>query len=738
MKTIWIIARREYKAYFFSPIAYVYLFTFLVLSSWIFFRGFFVMSQAELRPFFSLMPWIFLFFVPAIAMGKWAEEKKSGTLEILLTLPVRNIDVVAAKFLASLLLVVTSILFTLPLPIIVSFLGEPDLGPVIGGYLGLILMGGAYLAICLFLSALTENQIIAFILGVIASFALLILGEPIVTSGLPYWFAGFLQYLGLGEHFQSIGRGVVDTRDIIYYLSVTGFFIWCNLKVIGTQRRPAKRDTAILAASILIGLLIVNVLASRHFWRVDLTDGKEFSLAPSTKNILKNLDDIVTVRVYFTKELPPSILQLKRALEDVLDEYKSYAGNKLRVEYHNPAESPEKEREVQILGIPPIQLNVIERDKREVAKVYLGLAVLFSDKKHVIPVVESPSNLEYELTTALLKVTSRETPKIAWVTSSSSDFYDAIKSRLEKRYVLSVVNPEKPENIDPQKQTALIVVNPKNMPKKMLSAIDQFLMGGGKVVALINTVDISNDLQVTPVDSGLKELFKHYGAYVDDGLVVDRRNTYAAFGSGYVTYQVSYPFWPMVNRGGFSSTNPIVSNLEALVLPWTSPIKLSEPLPEGVKAEVLAESSPESGVQPIDDIKLNPDTAQLSLNNIQKGVRPLAVLLTGGFKSFFNDKTAENASLLLVGNARFIEPEFLQQFTDDLFFFENAVDYLALGGQLIGIRTRVKTERPFKQISDASRITIKYAATFGAPVVVIGIGAMIFALRRRKRIWGQV
>lgn len=233
--TILTIAKRELKAYFLSPIAYVYIITFLAVSNWIFFRAFFIMDQADLRPFFGMMPWVFLFFVPAVAMGKWAEEKRAGTLEILLTLAVRDIDVVIAKFLAAMGLIIISILLTLPLALTVSLLGPIDMGPVIGGYLGLILMSAAYLSIGLFVSAMTNNQIIAFIIGVVASFLLFILGQPFVLSGLPAPLTSLFQYLGLGGHFESIGRGVVDTRDIVYYISVIGFFLWCNVRAVGAR-----------------------------------------------------------------------------------------------------------------------------------------------------------------------------------------------------------------------------------------------------------------------------------------------------------------------------------------------------------------------------------------------------------------------------------------------------------------------------------------------------------------------
>jgi ABC-2 type transport system permease protein len=230
------IFRKEFRGQFSSPAGFVFLIAFLVLSTWLFFRVFFIAGQATLRPFFSFMPWLFLFFVPAAAMRAWAEERKLGTDEILLTLPIRDWEAVLGKFLAGLAFLALAIALTFPLAITVSALGEPDPGPMIGGYLGLLLMGAAYLSIALFASSLTENQIVAFIVGITLSFALFIVGEDIVLIAVPQWLAPVLRYVGLGQHFASITRGVIDSRDIVYYLSVIGFFLYLNVKSVESRK----------------------------------------------------------------------------------------------------------------------------------------------------------------------------------------------------------------------------------------------------------------------------------------------------------------------------------------------------------------------------------------------------------------------------------------------------------------------------------------------------------------------
>ena len=222
------VYKREIKGYFNSPIAYIFLVVFLLTASWLFFRGYFLYGQADLRPFFTLLPWMFLFFVPAVSMRLWAEERKQGTAELLLTLPVQDERIIVGKYLAGLTLVTLAVFLEFPLVILTASLGDLDPGPVIGGFLGSIFLGGAYLAIGLFLSSITSNQIVAFILGVVVSFALFIVGESLVLVTAPTAIAPLLRDLGLGAHFDSIGRGVIDTRDVIYYLSVIVFFLYLN------------------------------------------------------------------------------------------------------------------------------------------------------------------------------------------------------------------------------------------------------------------------------------------------------------------------------------------------------------------------------------------------------------------------------------------------------------------------------------------------------------------------------
>ena len=218
MSTTTTVAKREIKAYFNSPAAYIVVTVFMLLAGYLFFSQLFLEKQAELRYYFTLTPLIFTFIIPAITMRLFAEEKGSGTLEMLITMPVRDWEVVLGKFLAGLAMLGAVVGMTVFYAVTVAALGPVDRGPIISGYVGLVLMGGSYVAIGVMASSLTRNQIVAFILAFAISFALFIFGQ--VVQFAPDWLAPVLSYLSMGNHFESFSRGIIDSRDVLYYLSL--------------------------------------------------------------------------------------------------------------------------------------------------------------------------------------------------------------------------------------------------------------------------------------------------------------------------------------------------------------------------------------------------------------------------------------------------------------------------------------------------------------------------------------
>ena len=230
------IIKKELRIYFNSAIAYIFVVVMLGFSFWWFFRSFFLVGQVEMRSFFEMLPWIYLFILPAVTMRLWSEEFRQGTIETLLTSSIPVYLTVIGKFLSSIFFLLITLLLTLPLPIILSTLGNLDWGVVVSGYLGALLIGACYISIGLVISSLSQNQIISYIITALACFTLLIIAQPIVIYTVPNYLVPVLNFVSLGSHFDSIIRGVIDSQDIIYYLSVSGLLLYINSYVLFSRK----------------------------------------------------------------------------------------------------------------------------------------------------------------------------------------------------------------------------------------------------------------------------------------------------------------------------------------------------------------------------------------------------------------------------------------------------------------------------------------------------------------------
>ena len=242
MSQLSVVFKRELASYFATPLAYVFILIFLVLSGVFTFYlgGFFESGQANLAPFFNFHPWLYLFLVPAIAMRLWAEERKSGTIDLLMTLPITRFDAVTGKFLAAWAFAGLALLLTFPMVITVNYLGEPDNGAIITGYIGSWLLAGAYLAIGSCMSALAKNQVIAFILAVSVCFLFIVSGFPMVLDGFngwaPQWLVDAVASLSFLTRFDAISKGVIDLRDLLYFLTLIAAWLAATAVVIDLKK----------------------------------------------------------------------------------------------------------------------------------------------------------------------------------------------------------------------------------------------------------------------------------------------------------------------------------------------------------------------------------------------------------------------------------------------------------------------------------------------------------------------
>ena len=299
MKQTLSITRKELAGYFGSPMALIFVGAFLAATLFSFFwvDTFFARGIADVRPLFRWMPVLMIFLVAALTMRQWSEEQRSGTLEVLLTLPVSRIQLVAGKFLAVMALVAIALALTIFLPITVEMLGNLDWGPVFGGYLAAILLAAAYAAIGLFVSSRTDNQIVALIATVLLCGLFYLAGSGGLTDFVGDRVGEILRAIGSGSHFESIERGVVDLRDLLYYLSLTGIFLTLNVASLDSKRwSTGKRTLPHRRGVMLTTILVVLNLAMLNVWvfpltgvRLDLTAQREYSLSQTTRDLLRNL-----------------------------------------------------------------------------------------------------------------------------------------------------------------------------------------------------------------------------------------------------------------------------------------------------------------------------------------------------------------------------------------------------------------------------------------------------------------
>lgn len=430
MKQTLSITRKEVNAYFGSPLALIFLGVFLAVTLFTFFwvDTFFARGIADVRPMFRWMPLLLIVLVAALTMRQWSEEQRSGTLEMLLTLPVRSVQLVLGKFLAVMTLVAVALALTLPIPLTVSAVGNLDWGPVVGGYLAALLLAAAYAAIGLFVSSRTDNQIVALIITVLVCGLFYLIGTggviDFVGSG---GLADLLRALGTSSRFESIERGVIDLRDLVYYLSLTGVFLALNAFSLERKRwsrgeqTQAHRRAQSLTTWLLVGnLVLVNVwLYPLQTLRADLTAQQEFSLSPATRDLLSNLQEPLTIRAYLSEKTHPLLAPLIPQVRDMLTEYAIASNGKVQTSVVDPASDPAAEAEAaQTYGIQPTPLQVSGRYEASVINAYFDLVASYGDQNVVLnfrdlievtprrdgTVDVQLRNLEYDLTRAIKKV----------------------------------------------------------------------------------------------------------------------------------------------------------------------------------------------------------------------------------------------------------------------------------------------------------------------------------------------
>ncbi len=491
-------------------------------------------------------------------------------------------------------------------------------------------------------------------------------------------------------------------------------------------QRTEKSSTIISIIGILI---LINFFSYQLFYRWDITQNKDFSISDVSKRTARQLDDLVNIKVYFSKNLPAELINLPQEVGDILDEYKNYSKGKVRVEFIDPADNEDLKRELQMLGIPEVQFQVFEKDKQQLVRGYLGMVIQYGDANEVIPVLRSTQNLEYQITLALKKLNAKEMPSIAFVNAYDcadlSQESEGLYRDLDKIYNI--------ENIDlkndiPSNIKTLIIFGPKQeIDEDALKKIDDFVMNGGFLLVLDDGVKVDGNLNASINNTGIDTLLEKYGVKINHNLVLDLRSGMVAFNQGFFTFSSNYPFWPKIIDDGFDKDEPAVSMLESVVLPWVSSLEFVGS-DKDLQVKDLLKTTKYAWEQnaPFD---LNP---QQKFNQKNKGQKTLAMMIGGKLKSPYSEKSVDNARIIVVGDSDFATKRAAYQAPDNLVLFQNLVDSLSLDSDLIKIRSKSITDRPLKELSDNQKFLIRYLNIFGMTIVVIVFGMFRYYWRRKS------
>jgi len=685
MKSFWTIFKREFRAYFNVPLAYIFIIVFLVINCGLYMTSFFLAEMADMRGFFGALIITLIIFIPAITMRLWAEDRKSGTLLLLQSFPMKPHILVLGKFFASFAFYLIALAGTFPIPVVLTILGNPDPGPIIGGYLGAALLGAFFLSVGIFISGVFKEQILAFIMGMVSCFLLYMLGTDYIAAVLDGWINGLGSFLlgsmGTAYRFASVERGVLDLRDILYFLSYTVAFLILNTYTVEHKfRRQAGSALAVAAVILLAVTVMFNVVVGKmNLGRFDLTEDRVYTISPSTIKLLSELKEApVQVNYYVSpKEKLPSAMQTMA--RDVGDKLRELAAASDRFHYQiiDPTADAEEQKGLEQKGILPFDAQTIEQDAFGIKRIYSAISIGYLDKKEeILPQVVPATlgNLEYELLSRIYRLTMEEKPLVGIVSPMQDvnpryqdpkvrewlrrmgqevpavqDNYSALPQFLRQEgYEVERVGLIKGQPI-PEEVRTLAVIDPTNLADRQLYEIDRFLASGGNVLMAVQNYrftyepDPQGELRIRPMMNrpAVSGILKHYGLSVSEEILMDSdqevlsiplRKTLGGFMTTTVMTPVKLPVQIRVTPANMNPEVSITNNVGALLYLWGTALTVDEARVDslGLSFTPLFESSPESWVIPSTLRPLLPGDINPREHDFA-GKQLLGLLLTGQF-----------------------------------------------------------------------------------------------------------
>ena len=773
MRNILTIARKELRSYFDHPTAYILVVVFLVINFFFYFRGVFLMNQATLRPMFDLLPWIFLFFIPAVTMGALAEERRHGTLEVTLSQPIRESELLLGKFLGNWMFVTIALAATLLVPLLLLLGGKPDLGVVVAQYIGALLLAAGMIAVGLFASALTPNQITAFIVATAISFLLMLAGTETLQVGLPAWLSSPVAQLGILPRFINVARGVLDLRDLIYFVSLCAAFLalgyWLLLRDRLSRKGRSYRNLRFGTLAIVAIAIVANLFGSYFPGRLDLTSENLYTLSDGTRSILGDLNDVVTITLFVSNELPPQVQPMERDVSDVLRDFKRYGRGNVQVVRKHPDASEEATQEAQQLGIQPVQFNVVRREELQVKQGWLGVAVQYAGDSEVIPFVGDYRTLEYQLATNIWRLTRSGTSTVAFIGGHGEKTmaeYAAFSRELRRTYEVTSVDLSSDSAELNMDLDAIIVAGPERaLGAHARRLLKDYLAGDGRLLYLGEGANVNLQyLFASEVPDSARNFSETFGVRVNPNLVFDMRSSESIQVPGQVfNYVVAYPFWL---RALPADEHPITKSLNSVFLPWASSLDTLRTLGDREFTPLLT-TSPYAGRQQ-GNFEIRPDV-DLAYDPAQLQQYVLAVVVQGAVSAGVAgipmtepssspsspgaSDTAQSDSasgelsarpvgreafsgpprgrVVVVGDSDFLMDQFLRNSPEGAIFALNAIDWLTQTNALLGIRSKQPTPRPLVFESNFEMQAIKYLNLIGVPLAFVLFGA-IRLLRRRR------
>ncbi len=732
MNRIWTVARRELKALFDHPTAYVLLVIFLGINAFLFFRQAYLSNTASMRPMLDLLPWMLLFFVPAVTMRSLAEDTRNGLLEVVLAQPLTEFELLMGKYVGSVLFLWITLAFTLPMPVMLALGSEQPWGTVAAQYAGAALLAAGLAGVGVWASSLTRSQITAFIVAVGVMFVFVLVGLDPLVVGLPPMLGAMAARLGVLSHFQSIGRGVIDLRDVIYFLSLAGVFLALAYGALVSRKlarggggaRRLRMGVAVLVAT----LVVVNLFGSYIRGRLDLTPGKAYTLSEATEQMVRGLDDLVTIKLFASKELPTEVALLKRDIDDLLQDIRSASGGNVRVIEVDPKGDTDARNDARSLGIQPVQFNVVGNAEFQVKEGYLGIAVQHADKSEIIPFVSSTMTLEYRLAGAIRTLTREQKPVIGLVEGITDEpdlRYGALRQGLAKLYDVRSMLLSDSAPIPPEVSVLVLAGIPDSVSTAETSKLNTFFDRGGSALVFTSGMGLSKKAPTAvPKPAAWNPVLKRFGVSVRSDMVYDLRagEVVPVPGQGGSTILRRYPFFIRS-----ASNRKSIVNQEANDAIFTWPSSLDTTTVPGLTITPLFATTASAGEETGETV-LEP-TRDFADSNL--ATRLLAVQVAPSATPAKGDSAARGR-VIVVGDYDFVSDRWVRMASQNLGLTLNAIDWLSQDEAFIGIRSKNRRPPSLTFASAGAQDIVKYANVIGVPLLIVLWGIVRMARRRRK------